>query len=175
VDATSRKHREASLDSSGRGGVGQHFISISIERSANRLENKLETIENRVILESQHLDSKFLQIFRTSSISLARKNPLMSGAIKFDNDATFRTIKVDNVRTYAVLPAEFPPIQLGLLQILPEECFCRCEITAKIGTFKGGLPVAVNESASLHETTHTRQMPLWNHPSCDRCAITLPS
>ena len=120
MDATSRKHREACFDRSGRGGVGQHFISISIERSANRLENKLETIENHVILESQHLDSEFMQIFRTSSISLARKNPLMSGAIKFDNDATFRTIKVDNIRTYSVLSPELFSFELGVLQISPQ-------------------------------------------------------
>ena len=150
MDATSRKHREASLDSSGRGGVGQHFISISIERSANRLENKLETIENRVILESQHLDSKFLQIFRTSSISLARKNPLMSGAIKFDNDATFRTIKVDNIRTYAVLSAELLAVELGFSENRPEKSLCACRVAAKFSAAVGQRLEIVNQLSAFH-------------------------
>jgi len=44
----------------------------------------------------------------------------MHGAIKFDNDATFRTIKVDNIRTYAVLTAKLLPVELAFSETGPE-------------------------------------------------------
>ena len=44
----------------------------------------------------------------------------MSCAIKFDNYATFWTIKVGNVRTYAVLSPEFLSVQLTVSQAGPQ-------------------------------------------------------
>ena len=47
----------------------------------------------------------------------------MLRAIQFDCYAEFRTIKVDNIRTYSVLTAEFLSIKLRVLEILPEKRF----------------------------------------------------
>jgi hypothetical protein len=44
----------------------------------------------------------------------------MCGSVEFDNDATFRTIKVDNIRTYAVLSAKPLSVELTLSEAGPE-------------------------------------------------------
>jgi hypothetical protein len=44
-----------------------------------------------------------------------------AGTIKFDNDAAFRTIEIDNVATYAVLSTEFLAKKLAALKVLPED------------------------------------------------------
>jgi len=77
-------------------------------------------------------------------------------AVDFDGDAELRTIKVDNVRTYTVLPAKLLSVELRFLKILPEKGFCVRGISAKIRTFFSDLSVVVNEIASLHVATHTR-------------------
>jgi hypothetical protein len=48
----------------------------------------------------------------------------MAGTVKFDNQPAFPTIKVDNVRTYALLPAKLLTPELTILKILPEYGFC---------------------------------------------------
>jgi hypothetical protein len=56
----------------------------------------------------------------TAVIPLHSEKVLVAFPIEFDNDATFRTIKVDNVRTYAVLTAESLPLELRLSKTSPE-------------------------------------------------------
>jgi hypothetical protein len=77
-------------------------------------------VKNLLILKSEHLDSKFFQELCSSVVPLDSEQPRMYGPVQFDNDATFRTIKVDNVRTYTVLPTELLPIDLALPQAGPE-------------------------------------------------------
>src|SRR5262245_55108253 len=61
----------------------------------------------------------------------------MRRAIKFDNQATFRTIKVDNIATNTCLPAELLPEEPALLKLLPQDGFGRCQGSAK---FRAWLP-----------------------------------
>ena len=55
----------------------------------------------------------------------------MCSTIKFDNDATFRTIKVRNVRTYSVLASELLSVELRVLQTLPKESLRRRKVMTK--------------------------------------------
>jgi hypothetical protein len=54
--------------------------------------------------------------------------------IKFDNDATFRTIKVGNIRTYSVLPAKLLSLQFRVAEVPPEESLSRSKVFAEIAT-----------------------------------------
>jgi hypothetical protein len=45
-------------------------------------------------------------------VSFQVEHVIVPGTIKFDNDATFRTIKVDNIRTYSVLAGELLAIEI---------------------------------------------------------------
>jgi hypothetical protein len=47
----------------------------------------------------------------------------MRSAIEFNDQATFRTIEIDNVRTYATLSAKFVAQELSALKICPQKGF----------------------------------------------------
>jgi len=57
------------------------------------------------------------------------------GVIKrFHNEATFRTIKVGNVRTYSMLTAKFLPFNARVFQESPGQGLYRSEVSAKLST-----------------------------------------
>ena len=58
----------------------------------------------------------------------------MRGSIKLDNQTALRTIKVDNVRTYAELPPESLSFDLTLLQVRPKHGFRRSAVSPQFST-----------------------------------------
>jgi hypothetical protein len=56
----------------------------------------------------------------------------MRRPVQFDNNATFRTIKVDNIRTNAELPTEFETVKLAAFQKLPENSLCLSSLISKL-------------------------------------------
>jgi hypothetical protein len=129
-----------------------------------RIEHQFQALEDQSVLEPNHSHIQLSQKFISLRILFATDQSHMFCSVDFDGDAKLRTIKVDNVRTYTVLPSEFLSIELGFLKILPEKGFCVRGIPAKIRTFFSALSVVVNEIASLHVATHTRQVPFMEPP-----------
>jgi hypothetical protein len=70
-------------------------------------------------------------------------------AIQFYDDATFRTVKVGNVRTYSMLPAE-PLAELATLKILPELSFRGCRLLTQSLAILGRLSEVVDFAATVH-------------------------
>ena len=47
---------------------------------------------------------------------------VMRLTVQFDNQPAFRAVKVDNVRTYAMLPSKLFTLELSALQMFPQRC-----------------------------------------------------
>ena len=75
---------------------------------------------NSLVFKSNYPDSSLLQILRSPGVVLTSAGTEVGCAVQFDNDAFFRTKKVDNVRTNATLSSKFLPIELGAFQMSPQ-------------------------------------------------------
>ena len=110
----------------GRGGVVRRFqypfLSPAARSGLNSAPRK--TLEDGSVLES-HTNPQFFEISGSRLVSLYLQRSFVHCSIKFDNDATFRTIKVGNIRTYSVLSAKFLPFKAGIFQGSPEQGLCR--------------------------------------------------
>src|SRR2546428_11119247 len=116
----------------------------------------------------------------------------MSRPIKFDNQPTFRTIKIGNIRTYALLAPELLARELAVLKIFPQHSFrcsqcvteffpmfflCRCVVDA---TFV--LSHTALASSNMDSRMTTPSAPFRNGffflmaqpPSCSRRGTPLP-
>jgi len=74
-------------------------------------------------------------------------------SVELNNDAEFRTIKVGNVRTYAVLAPKLLSVDLRLSQASPQEGFGSRGVTAKFPASFGKRCEIVNQLTSLHAAT----------------------
>jgi hypothetical protein len=87
---------------------------------ADCFQHSLTVLKNIFVLKPEYLGAKLSEEFRAAMVPFGSEQAGMDRAVKFDNDATFRTIKVDNIRTYAVLPAKFFSVELALSEAGPE-------------------------------------------------------
>jgi len=71
-----------------------------------RFQHVFQVSVDGLILEPDHSDILLPKILRPLRIVLRTVFSEMAGTVKFDNQPAFQTIKVDNVRTYALLPAK---------------------------------------------------------------------
>ena len=110
---------------------------------------------NNSIFESDDFDSLFTQERRTFRIILASKLSKMRRAVQFDRNVAFDTEKIDNVATYAVLPAESLPEDVAASKVLPQSGFRRRGFVSKFSTpgFQGRgvdqIKVSFRHSAEL--------------------------
>jgi hypothetical protein len=88
-----------------------------------RIEHQFQTFEDQSMFETKHSNIQFTEECIPLPILLASYQRHVLCAVQFDGYAEFRTIKVDNVRTYAVLAPEFLSIELGFLKIFPKNGF----------------------------------------------------
>src|SRR5262245_26600025 len=82
------------------------FLSPSPQYRADCFNHSLAILKNIFAFKTDYLRAKLSEEFRPATIPFGSEQTGVEGTIKFDNDATFRTIKVDNIRTYTVLPAK---------------------------------------------------------------------
>ena len=114
---------------------------------------------HQLVLKPQHSYPQVFQICIAFCILLCTSKEKMALAIQFNRQPDFRTIKVENVGTYAVLPPEFLS-RLTLLELTPEKCFRGSQGISKVFAVKL-LKFAVvravrrllhNEAGSKHES-----------------------
>jgi hypothetical protein len=96
------------------------FLSSSSQYSADCFNHSLAILKNIFVFKTEYLHAKLSEEFRAATIPFGGEQAGMEGTIKFDNDATFRTIKVDNIRTYAVLPAKLLSVKSAVSEASPE-------------------------------------------------------
>ena len=58
----------------------------------------------------------------------------MGRTVQFDGNVTFNAEKVDDITTYAVLPAELPPEELPSLKVFPQSRFSWCRVVSQFST-----------------------------------------
>src|SRR5215813_2954247 len=85
---------------------------VFFQRGANRIENKFQILYHLTILKPYDAHSQIFEEYRSQSIAFRGKHVIVSRTVKFNNDATFWTIKVGNVRPNCVLSPEFLAFQI---------------------------------------------------------------
>jgi hypothetical protein len=78
----------------------------SCQLAPDRVQDQLRIFKERFVLDSQNLQTQTFKIAGSTSVILERIELEMRLAIEFDDYATFRTIKVDDVRTYSFLSSK---------------------------------------------------------------------
>jgi hypothetical protein len=108
----------------------------SFQTSFDRFQHVFQVSVDRLILKPDYADILLRKVTRPFRVILRSGLREMTGPIKFDNDATFRTIKVDNVRTYARLPAKLLSVELAVFEMLPEHSFRCSSVVSKLFTLR---------------------------------------
>ena len=99
---------------------GGEFAHPVLQYGPDCFEHALKVFKDLSVLKSNNANFKSLHEPRSPIIPFYLERSCMPGPIQFDNDATFRTIKVGNVRTYPVLSSKFLSVQSGLLEVRPK-------------------------------------------------------
>ena len=94
-------------------------VLISREMPLYLDQHSFEVLNYMAVFKTQHLDSRLHQEASAYPIAGLRTCMIMGSAIEFDRQAFARTIKIQHVRADAVLPAEFPAIELTALKMPP--------------------------------------------------------
>ncbi len=94
----------------------QRYLSY---RLPDRFKNRLDVLMKDSILESNEFYSQSPQKCRTFLLVLCSELSEMGRTIQFDGNVALYTEKVDNIATYAVLPAELHAENLPSLKVLP--------------------------------------------------------
>jgi len=89
-------------------------------------------------------------------------------SIEFNSQTTFRTKKVDNVRTYAVLSSELLSVELRVLEVFPQKGLSRSEISTKFFAPAIGRCQVVNQAAVFHAERQCTNGSDWEPPVCAR-------
>ena len=101
---------------------------------SDRLKNCFDVLMNDPILESDDFDSLVPQKCRTFRIVLGSKLSKVRRAVQLDCNVAFDAEKIDNIATYAVLPAESLPEDLTAPKVLPQGGFRRCGVVSEFST-----------------------------------------
>src|SRR5206468_8171847 len=88
-------------------------------RLPDGFKNRLDVLMNGSILESEKFDTQSLQKRGAFGLVLCSKLPEVRRTVQFNAYVALHAEKVDNVATYAVLPAEFLAEDLPALKVLP--------------------------------------------------------
>ena len=102
-----RKCREATL--AGADGVVRLLLILAAFQQGlpDRLQNSFRILKKNTVLESDYFHPILFEKSRPFCIVLHDDDLLMRSAIKFDNDATFWTIKVNDVGANTLLSPKF--------------------------------------------------------------------
>jgi hypothetical protein len=88
------------------------------------IEHEFHILKNKTIFKPDHANAEAIKVGCALLVVLKRQRVFVDCAIKFDNDATFRTIKVGNKRTYSMLSSELLSVQFRAFQISPQQSLC---------------------------------------------------
>src|SRR6185436_20945730 len=78
--------------------------NVFFQCCTNHVKDDFQSPDHFTVFKPNDAHAESFEKLRSISIVFRRKHVIVTRAIKFDNDATFRTIEVDNIRTYSVLP-----------------------------------------------------------------------
>ena len=143
-----------------RGGSRQ-----PLQASSYLFKNRICILEHPLILESNHRHVKTLQKLRSFCVGFRPELRHVPRAIQLNSQPTFRTKKVDNVRTYAVLSSELLSVELRILQMFPEKSFGRSKTFAEFfaSVIRGcqvmDQTAAFHAENLMHETFHQGTTP----------------
>src|SRR5262249_7874745 len=102
------------LKKSARPGRSDRSFSYGLP---NRFKNRFDVLVNDPILEPNHFYSQSFQKCGAFRLVLRPELPEMWRTVQFDGNVTFNAEKVDDITTYAVLPAELLPEELPSLKV----------------------------------------------------------
>src|ERR1051326_7625561 len=123
-----QRNRHAALEQGAAGEV-RHLVTY---RFPDRFKNSLDILINNPILEPNDFDSLPFQERRPFCFIFDAKFPKVPRPIQLDSDVAFNAKEVDDIATYAVLPAELLPQDLACPEILPKKRFCRSGIISQL-------------------------------------------
>ena len=101
------------------GAAGEVRRTLVAYRLPDRFKNSLDVLMNGSILESKKFYSQSLQKRRTFPLVLCSELLEMRRTVQFDANIALDAEKVDNIATYAGLPAELLSQHLPSLKVLP--------------------------------------------------------
>jgi len=87
------------------------------------LQYEYKAVRHRLVLETDNPDPPFVEILCSPLVKVSALFSEVSSTVQFDREPEFRTIKVDNVRTYADLSPELLACKLASLKVLPKKGF----------------------------------------------------
>ena len=110
-----------------RGGAQRRGGCPSLpQRFPNSLKHKFHPFTKKLlVLKPQDSEPLLLQIHRPLRLVVLPQNSEVCRSIKIDYQPAFRTVEIDNVRTYALLASELLSQELSLLKVLPQNRFGR--------------------------------------------------
>ena len=106
--------------------TGWSLRAMLIEVVQDLLQHALNISEDPFVLDPDHANIPFFKVSCPPRVVLQRLFRKMRRPIQLDNNALFRTKEIDNVRTYATLPAEFVAIEAAVFEQSPEDTFWCC-------------------------------------------------
>ena len=102
------------------------------------------------VLTSQDVDIELSKAPCAAVVSFDLQQVGLHGSIEFDHNAIFRTIKVDNVRTYPVSTAKLFPVQFRAAKCCPQESFGGCGMTPELAMSIFQIRATMDRLAPLH-------------------------
>ena len=165
----SESERHALLTQEGSAGFARArggSLAPTLQCCPDDLHHVLPVFKDLLVLKSEHLNVEAGKKPRPVVVSFCRKHACMCCTIEFDNDATFRTIKIDNIRTYAVLATEPFPVQFRTPKCGPQESLSRCGILSKLPASIFQVRPIVDKLAPFHANI---QSSLGTSPRARQC------
>src|SRR5215471_10547020 len=152
------------------------FRTGTIQYRTYCIQYQFQILKNEPILKSDDPHIEMLQEFIPFIVLLAANQSLMLRPVQFHSHAEFWTIKVDNIRTYSVLPSKFLSVKLRILKALPKSCFGRGRILSEPDAIFLGVGEVVNKTSTKHAgVKYTLDTVSGTTPRGIRFAIPLPS
>src|SRR5438067_1139033 len=92
-------------------------------RFPDRFQHRFRVFAENAIFKTKDLKTLFLEIPGSLYLVVFPQHREVFLSVKFDDQRTFRTIKIDNIRTNAVLSAEFLSEALPVPKVRPHHSF----------------------------------------------------
>lgn len=103
--------------------TGWWEISVCFELLPDPIQHSIRILEHVTILQPQHRQAGGIQKSLAGVIPCSRRLAVVRGSFELDDQPLAGTIEIDNIRTDAVLPPEFPAFPLRVPEHAPQSRF----------------------------------------------------
>src|SRR5919106_4171449 len=116
----------------GRGGLFNSMVERGQPRRqlkqffSDGVEYGIGSFEDQAILESEDLHSQAFQERRTCFLIRIGNDFIMRLTVQLDNQSTFRTVKINDVRTDAMLTSKLFTVERTTFKMYPQCRLCCC-------------------------------------------------